>query len=249
MSEPPQTPPAIRPRGQAARANDSELREQLPLLVIGCVFALVGGYTDAYSYIAHGHVFANAQTGNVIFFAVYASDGQWRRTARHIPPIAAFMSGVAFATFLGVKQQKHSFRAMLLCQGIELLTLSALACAGSHLPDSSVVPAISFSAAIQITGFSAVGPWQFNSAMTTGNLRHATAALVLGLQGHDTRDNLSKAIVTGAVAVSFFAGALFGGIFTHMYEKRALIPCIAIVASGIVLTVRERRRQLRSPAW
>jgi uncharacterized membrane protein YoaK (UPF0700 family) len=248
VSKPPEAPPAIDAQREDAQASYGELRERLPLLLIACVLAVVGGYTDAYSYIAHGHVFANAQTGNVIFFAVYASDRQWRHAARHIPPIAAFILGVALAKLLGVTKQKHTFRATLLCQFIELLTLGALACAGNHLPDSFVVPAISFSAAIQITSLSAVGPWKFNSAMTTGNLRHATAAIVMGLKGHDREDNLSTAIVTGAIAVSFFAGALFGAFFTRIYERQALLPCIVLVTMGILLTVRERGRRIHSAA-
>jgi uncharacterized membrane protein YoaK (UPF0700 family) len=176
---------------------------------------------------------------------VYASDGQWPHASRHIPPIAAYMSGAALATFLGVKKQKRTFRPMLLCQFIELLTLTVVAWAGSHLPDSFIVPAISFSAAIQVTSFSAVGPWEFNSAMTTANLGHATAAIVLWLKGHDSEDNLSKAIVTGAIVVFFFAGALVGGYFTRTNERYALLPCIAIVTMAIILTVKERRRRTR----
>jgi uncharacterized membrane protein YoaK (UPF0700 family) len=66
-------------------------------LIIGCVFTAAGGYMDAYSYLAHGHVFANAQTGNVVFFAVFASGGEWVQALRHLPPVAAFASGVAVA--------------------------------------------------------------------------------------------------------------------------------------------------------
>jgi hypothetical protein len=40
----------------------------LPLIIIKCIFTLVGGFMDAYAFISHGHVFANAQTGNVVLF-------------------------------------------------------------------------------------------------------------------------------------------------------------------------------------
>jgi hypothetical protein len=30
-------------------------------------FTVVGGYTDTYSFLAHGHVFANARPENVVF--------------------------------------------------------------------------------------------------------------------------------------------------------------------------------------
>ena len=30
------------------------------------ILAIVGGFLDAYSYLMRGHVFANAQTGNIV---------------------------------------------------------------------------------------------------------------------------------------------------------------------------------------
>ena len=107
----------------ASGLPEREARGVRSLLAIACVFAIVGGYTDAYSYLAHGHVFANAQTGNVVFVGVYASGGEWGQAARHLPPIAAFILGVAVAHLLGVKSQKREFRATLACQSFELAIL------------------------------------------------------------------------------------------------------------------------------
>jgi len=69
-------------------------REERELLGIAWVYAAVGGYTDAYAFITHG-LFANAQTGNVLFFAIDGSAGQWGRAMQHVPPIFAFGLGVA----------------------------------------------------------------------------------------------------------------------------------------------------------
>ena len=41
------------------------------LITIAC------GFLDSYTYLARGHVFANAQTGNVIFFALGIADRHW----------------------------------------------------------------------------------------------------------------------------------------------------------------------------
>ena len=37
------------------------------------ILAIVGGFLDAYSYLMRGHVFANAQTGNIVLFGVNTS--------------------------------------------------------------------------------------------------------------------------------------------------------------------------------
>ena len=166
---------------------DMDARGVRSLLVIACVFAIVGGYTDAYSYLAHGHVFANAQTGNVVFVGVYASGGEWGQAARHLPPIAAFVLGVATANLLGVKSQKREFRATLLCQGFELAILLALIGAGSRLPDEWIVPAISFVAAIQTSCLDTIGAWSFydnsgSAALLSEGIRESRAYSGVTLQ-------------------------------------------------------------------
>ena len=105
------------------------------LLVIACVFPVVGGFMDAYSYLAHDRVFANAQTGNVIFFGVYASAQDWPRALHALPPIAAFALGTAAARLLGVQSKKHTFRATLICQGLEGSVLFLLAIFATGLPN------------------------------------------------------------------------------------------------------------------
>lgn len=40
---------------------------------LGILLALSGGFMDAYSYLCRNHVFANAQTGNILLFGVNLS--------------------------------------------------------------------------------------------------------------------------------------------------------------------------------
>jgi uncharacterized membrane protein YoaK (UPF0700 family) len=225
-------------RGSAIRA---EVDHASGLLVIACLFAVAGGYMDAYSYLAHDHVFANAQTGNFVFFSVYASGGQWGRAARHLPPIVAFSLGVVVSKLLGIHSHKDSFRVTLLCQGIELSILAALAVVGDRLPNACVVPIISFVAALQNTSFDRVGSWPFNSAMTTGNLRDATSGLVLWIAGREPAENRHKAITLGLICISFLAGALCGGGYTRLGAGHALLPCLAVIAAASLLTWRRHR--------
>ena len=221
-----------------------EPRDQTPgLLGLACLFAVVGGYLDAYAYLAHGHVFANAQTGNVVFLALDASGGRWQDAARHLPPIFTFACGVAAAKRLGVRTQKRTFHATLLCQACEGAILGGLAVAASRLSDAWVVSIIAFVAALQNTSFSAVGAWSFNSAMTTGNLRNAVSGLVLWGMGRDPAENRRKAAALGSICLAFFVGAVSGGACTRRDGRHALWPCVALVAAGFVMTRRERDRR------
>src|ERR1700678_981927 len=249
MQEDASTLPRLQPPSNpgASSASVKELPDVSGLLTIACVFAMAGGYMDAYAYLAHGHVFANAQTGNVVLFSVFASGGQWAQAARHLPPIAAFALGVAAAKLLGVRLQKRAFRATLICQVFELVTLAVLAVVGGRFPDACVVPMISFVAAIQFTSFRSIGPWSFNSAMITANLRDATSGLVLWMAGREATENRDKAIALNLICFCFLLGALFGGFYTRVEEKHALAPCVAIVAIGFLLTWRKRSTHIHSP--
>ncbi len=215
------------------------------LLALECILTVSGGFMDAYAFIAHGHVFANAQTGNVVYFAVYVTGGNLPEALRHLPPIMACILGVGAAKLLGVNPEKVSFRATLLCQGIELVVLSALAVFAARLPDLWVVPIISFVAALQITSFDALGSWSFNSAMTTGNLKSATTGFVLWLMGKDRPNNRGKVIVSMTAVLSFLAGALLGGLVTSRHQAHALLPLVLLVFTGFLLTWRKHRLALR----
>jgi uncharacterized membrane protein YoaK (UPF0700 family) len=218
------------------------------MFTIASLYAIVGGFLDAYSYLARGHVFANAQTGNVVLFGVRAAAGNWTSAWKTLPPIFAYLCGVVIARLLRVRPQKRSFRATLICQALELLVLLVLLFFGRFVPDFCAVLLIAFCSALQNTSFSNVGPWQFNSTMTTANLRSAVSGwvqLALGESGPSFR---AEAIVGSVISLCFAAGALLGGICTLGLPFFPLLPVVVLAAAGTLLTIRERRRRLNSPA-
>ena len=227
---------------QASETSEPALRSLSNLIALECLFTLAGGYMDAYAFLAHGHVFANAQTGNVVLLAVSAAQADWVQAGRHIPPVIACSLGVAAAKLLGVQSNKHSFRATLICQTVELLTVVILILFGSSLPDPVVVPTLSFVAALQITSFDMLGPWSFNSAMTTGNLKTAIVGAVLWFKGENRPYNQGKAIVAAVACISFLGGALCGGYNTHRHPKYALLPCALLLTAGYLLTWQQHKK-------
>jgi uncharacterized membrane protein YoaK (UPF0700 family) len=222
------------------------LRSLSGMLSIATLFAIVGGFLDAYSYLARGHVFANAQTGNVVLFGVRAAAGDWTSAWKTLPPILAYMCGVAVARLQRVRPQKQTFRGTLVCQALELLVLLVLLFFGRFVPDLCAVSLIAFSAALQNTSFSNVGPWQFNSAMTTSNLRNAVSGWVQLALGETDPKLRGEAIVGSVVLLCFVAGALLGGVCTLRLPAYQLLPAVVLAAAGMLLTMRERERTLTS---
>ena len=62
--------------------------------LLGLLLALVGGFLDAYTYICRGHVFANAQTGNLVLLGVYLTNGDWSKAFHYFMPVLAFVLGI-----------------------------------------------------------------------------------------------------------------------------------------------------------
>lgn len=74
---------------------------------LGILLAISGGFMDAYSYMMRDHVFANAQTGNMLLFGVYLSEGKFPTALHYFLPVLAFATGVRLQNMCG--QNIHRF--------------------------------------------------------------------------------------------------------------------------------------------
>lgn len=105
-------------------------------LAVGILLALAGGFMDAYSYMARGHVFANAQTGNILLFAVAISEGRPADSLRYLLPVVSFALGIALAaamrTRFGHMSRLHWRQLTLLVEILILFGVSFFP-AGQHL--------------------------------------------------------------------------------------------------------------------
>jgi uncharacterized membrane protein YoaK (UPF0700 family) len=63
------------------------------------MLATAGGFLDGFTYVGHGHVFANAMTGNVVLLGISFMSGSWDTAFNHLPPILAFLLGISAAIF------------------------------------------------------------------------------------------------------------------------------------------------------
>jgi uncharacterized membrane protein YoaK (UPF0700 family) len=62
---------------------------------------MAGGATDAWVYFAHGHVFANAQSGNVVLMGIAFAGGDVASAATHLPSLLAFGTGALTSRLSG----------------------------------------------------------------------------------------------------------------------------------------------------
>jgi uncharacterized membrane protein YoaK (UPF0700 family) len=208
-------------------------------LRVATLLSLAGGFLDAFTWVGHGGVFANAQTGNVVLLGVFAAAAQWRAAAQHIPPIVAFLAGVFVAHRLRV-QGAH--RAALISLGVEVLLLLVVAALPASFPNLPIVLGIAFVAAVQSSSFPRVEGGSYSSVMTTGNLRRMAEAAFAGLIPPRDPTAPRQARAFAAICATFGLGAGIGAFATVRLDNAALVAPIAVLLAAAALCLRGAAR-------
>lgn len=212
--------------------------------VTGAALAVVGGFLDAYTYVAHDGVFANAQTGNVVFVAIDAARGEWAHATRFLPIIGAFVLGLVAAEAAAAHRHRRWLhdptRPVLLAEIAVLLAVAALPGSVPHLVTTT---AVAFVAALQVTTFRLVRETSYSTTMTTGNLRALVTAAYEWLSGWD-RSQRTVALRLTAIVLAFAAGAGVGALASApgALGTHATVLAAAVLAGVLVAVEAHTRR-------
>ncbi len=214
---------AQRPAAAQAPLSDDGIEQAASRLGNSALLALAGGFLDGFTYLGHGHVFANAMTGNVVLLALGCVSGMFENGLRHLPPILMFLLGVTVARALQMPSIARRLRqphlAALL---IQIGTLATLALLPQHTPDAWFTMSIAFAASVQVESFRRVHGRSFNSTFTTGNLRTFAEGAFAWLIADGGEDARRATVDFGAICLAFFIGAAVGGAATMHFGNRAL---------------------------
>ncbi|NMO91248.1 YoaK family protein [Actinomycetospora sp. TBRC 11914] len=224
------------------------LRNRPETVPVGLLLSAVGGFLDAYTYVGHGEVFANAQTGNVVLLGVGLVRGDVGGALRHLPPLLAFLVGLGAAESLARVPRRPPTprplrRPTRVVLAVEALVLAL--CAAVPLPDVVVTVAVAFVVALQVSTFKSVGDVPYNATVTTGNLRSLVAEIARWA-GDRAPDAGRRAGVLGGIVLSFAAGAAVGAALTVTTGRYAAVVAAAAVVVVLVAIVVETRRRDRA---
>ena len=216
----------------------AEKRHPADSLALGLVLAAAGGFMDAYTFIARGGVFANAQTGNLVLLGVRAFEGDVR-ALHYLAPVLAFVLGVLACQALRAGQRRLrpvGWRQAVLIGEAVLLAASAFA---PQSCNDAVNAGVSFACAMQVSAFRSLRGQPYATTMCTGNLRSGTEALWKGVAARDG-DSLRAGGRYFAVIGCFVAGAGAGALLTEAFrEVTALFPAGLLLLAGALLRDRE----------
>ena len=190
--------------------QDRPKKQMSERLSLGLLLALSGGLMDAYSYLFRGQVFANAQTGNILLFSVYLTQGQWQDALEYLFPILAFSLGIGAAAIIRHLCRERRLHWRQICLGLEVVILVLVA----PLPQSANLLAnslISLACGAQVESFRKIDGSSVSTTMCIGNLRSALHSLVdVGFTG--SRKERHAALVALSIILAFACGAILGSL-------------------------------------
>ncbi len=220
------------------------IRTRPETMLQGVLLATVGGFLDAFTYVAY-RVFANVQTGNVVLFGVDVAAAHWRQAWLRLAPVAAFLLGVLIVERLGrIRRLRRPLRIAL---AIEIIGVAVVATLPDQSPELVITVIVSLVAAIQFAMFRTLVDTPYTSLATSGNMRSMVVALHRRFVDRD-RSAGPQAVRFSAVVGGFMAGAVIGALTTdHWGHAAAAIPAGLLVVVFVAL-VRETRRLERAEA-
>lgn len=208
---------------------------------LGTLLASVGGFLDAYTYVARGQVFANAQTGNLVLMGLHLAEGNEQKAFSYFIPILAFMAGVFIDEWIKHKftQTKLHWRQIILL--IEIFSLLVVIFLPSGTGDLFANVLVSFVCSLQVQSFRKVHGLPYATTMCTGNLRSGTEHLVHYFQTKDT-SYYKKCLFYYGIILFFVLGAGIGVLCTkHFGHPAVFICCILLSFAFFLLFVGEKK--------
>lgn len=199
------------------------------------------GFLDAHTYYVRGGVFANVQTGNVIFFAIDLSELRIAAALAHVWPILAFLLGVAVAAHIkSGRIERVVAHPLRWTMAVQVVALVVIGFVPVTVPHSYVTVPIAFLAAVQMGLFRTIGDLAYLPVATTGNLMRFVESGYDGLIERKA-EGRSAARVYGTLIAGFVAGALVGAFASRAWGAHAIWMAAGILAVTLVLFVVDER--------
>lgn len=213
----------------------AEYQQMSESFALGALLAIVGGFLDAYTYLLRGHVFANAQTGNIVLLGLNLASLQFLNAVYYLVPIGAFAAGVVATEAVKQKFLDHPrihWRQIIVAAECLLLLVVAFVPHGGL--DVAVNVSVSFLCAMQVESFRKFEGNAFATTMCTGNLRSAMELLYRYAVTGDCREG-AKCLRYFGIILFFILGAVLGAWFTGLFAERAVLFCCGALAAAFGL--------------
>ena len=220
--------------------RETLINKNLPVheqLIFCLLLTAVGGFFDAYTFVNCDGIFANAQTGNLIFVGIDLIEGNYRDVIHYSIPILSFIIGVLVSKFIESKYKELSiFKHIYMLLLIQIFALLVIFIKYKFFGLDIRPIVISFICAIQFDGFRKINNLVFASVFCTGNLRsmseHLYKYVVL-----KKKESAVPLFIYSIVIVVFLSGVLLGAAMSKFYLHKAILIPLFIICVNLLFVI------------
>ena len=206
---------------------------------LSALLSFSGGLQDAYTYNVRDGIFANAQTGNVVFMSQRLMTGDFRGALRYFLPLVAFASGILVAEQIAhffKKINKVYWRHVILI--LEIIVLSIVGFLPEEFNELANI-LVSFTCAMQVQTFRSLKGHNYASTMCIGNLRRGTESLSKYLRTRN-KSNIIDSLYYFGIILVFAIGAGLGSILSGYWGfKTILISSVILLLANLSMVERK----------
>ncbi len=212
--------------------------------ILAWLLSLVGGFTDAYTFLLFGNVFVAGQTGNVIFLTANLADHNWHESLLKLVIILTFSFGmICSAIWTKWMDRSHYWRIYAL--GLEFLVMITVGFLPMSVSAYFKLPLLAFAMAFQYSLYDQVENVGYANVFTTANLKKATLNLAAGVL-YQQPIVFKQAKIYFKVITCFILGALFGSFLSHIFGERTIwFAAILVLIAGLIHFHSIRKKELK----
>lgn len=216
-------------------------RQMSESIELGIVLAISGGFMDAYSYLCRDHVFANAQTGNMLLLGVNLAEGNWSTALRYGCPVLAFAIGIAIADIVRIRLKElslfHWRQIAVLLEAFVLFGVSMIPLSMNLLANSLT----SLACGIQVECFRKIHGNGVATTMCIGNLRSATQH-ICEYWYFRNKKAVRKGFLYYGIILMFITGAVIGNASVHIWGVKAIRICSITLGIAFLMMFIDREK-------
>ncbi len=199
------------------------------------ILAFTGASLDSFLYLNHGHVFAGVMTGNAVLCGVGVFNRNSGSALHYAWPLLAYACGISL---VAVAQRRIRHSPVRFCLGVVIVGMLTMSFVPRTFPDTFYAFIV-----VLLTGFLVgisrkVDSYAYNATVMTGTIRDATLSLYGALNARTRAANLRKARDLWTLMLSFFAGAVSGGVLGRHIGNHALWLPVATLCLVFTIVAR-----------
>lgn len=221
-------------------------RQMSETMRMGIILAVSGGFMDAYSYLYREHVFANAQTGNMLLLGINLSRGDFSGAFKYLCPVLAFTLGIVLSDLIRYKlnanRQLHWRQFAVLLEAFVLAGVAFIPVTFNLLANSLT----SLACGIQAESFRRVRGNAAATTMCIGNLRSGTQNLCDYFFKKDKK-YIENSLIYYSIILFFILGAVMGSMVIDYLSGKAILICPAILTAAFFMMFTENVQQIKDP--